>query len=69
MSDCPRAGRILFGCKFRARYDEHEPSDIFAHLFHTGQAAIEALKAGAKRSTYIHDVCVRCGRVIERKKP
>jgi hypothetical protein len=68
---CPRAGKLFGGCKFEARYDEPEPStDVFARCF--GTVFIETMDADqikAMRSSmrrYVRDICVRCGRTIER---
>ena len=67
MSECKRVGWRLFGCKFSGRYDTQEPADSDMHLFHSGQAAIEAIRAGIRKRVYVRDVCERCGRVVERK--
>lgn len=64
MTDCPRQGR-WFGCKFEPRYD----------LGAAGAGGnIQSLRASAaglekfRAKTYVRDddVCVRCGRALER---
>lgn len=62
MADCPRAGK-WFGCKFEARYDESKPGKDEWMMFREGPGANEA---NPVKVTYVHDVCVRCGRTIER---
>lgn len=60
---CPRAGR-LFGCKFEGRFDLSVPTamEIKGGTMAGQIAFLEASKA----ETYVRDVCVRCGKVIER---
>lgn len=58
---CPRAGRWIGGCKFEARYD---PGIDTRGIKATGMAA-ETI-AAAKRTVYIHDICIRCGKVVKR---
>lgn len=62
MSDCPRRGAWI-GCNFEPRYDL-SPADISRFESIKGNAAplLEALRS----KTYVHDICVRCGRVVER---
>ena len=71
-NDCPRVSRWIAGCKFEARYDE-EPaelvSEVVAEISRASDEAVRAIIRGNVRRTYIHDVCIRCGRTIERKDP
>lgn len=65
MSDCPRAGKLFRGCKFRPRYDTVEavlqnPAAIF--MSGTVHAPLPA------RRTYICDVCETCGKTLFRRK-
>jgi hypothetical protein len=64
MNDCPRVG-WMFGCKFEPRYDLSAP-DVSRFKKIDGPVApvLEATKA----KTYVCDVCVRCGKTIERNK-
>jgi hypothetical protein len=60
---CPREGKFIGGCKFEPRYDLGEPDlSEFTKL----TASPEALNA-LRTKTYVKDVCVRCGKTIERK--
>jgi hypothetical protein len=66
MSDCPRAGRLFGGCKFRPRFDTvsaTEP-DVFG-IFYSGPNPPRPTPA---KSTYICDVCERCGNVLFNRK-
>ncbi len=66
MSDCPRFGKFWNGCRFQARFDESEPTLEITQYRGSMVSYIEALKASKKR-TYVRDVCIRCGRTVERK--
>ncbi len=72
MSDCPRFGKLFGGCKFEARYDE--PS-LFDSVFGSGMYStikidgkIASVNDVVPMKTYVRDVCVRCGKSIERVK-
>jgi hypothetical protein len=58
---CPRAGRWIGGCKFEPRYSRI-PIKAEHAFWLIGQERIDSL---AKR-IYVRDVCVRCGKAIER---
>lgn len=63
MTDCPRLGK-WFGCRFQPRFDKSEPK--IDHSFqYTGSAGAERLEQ-FRQVTYVRDVCVRCGKTIER---
>lgn len=65
---CPRQGRTFGGCRFEARYDE-EP---MLYDFKTTDITLGAFRAfidGSRKRTSVRDVCIRCGRTIERQKP
>jgi hypothetical protein len=71
MVDCPRFGK-WFGCRFEPRYDE---PPLLSHIF--GDGMFSSIKIDGKMQTiedlipmkkYIRDVCVRCGKVVERQK-
>lgn len=55
-----------FGHKFVARYDIGEPDlSMFTSLKTRDMSGfVESMKP----KTYVHDVCVRCGQIVERKK-
>ena len=64
---CEREGRWIGGCRFEARYDK-TPAEFPDRLRKLGGDPgdfAEALE-GFRRVTYVRDVCVRCGRTIER---
>lgn len=63
--DCPRFNKWIRGCKFEARYDEGAPAVNDATGFSDG--VVRVIRA-SKSVTYVRDVCVRCGRTIERPK-
>jgi len=74
MADCPRFGKFFRGCLFAGRYDSIAPSaDVIAamrSIVDSGQleneiaGALEALSS----STYVRDICIRCGKTVERAK-
>lgn len=65
MSDCPRLGR-LNGCKFEPRYDTVSAvTPTFDAIFFSGVGAQP--KSTPERKTYVHDICVRCGKVVKRE--
>lgn len=65
MSDCRRFGKLFGGCKFVARYD-YDPKDI-DHYNGSITAFIELAEAMTKR-VYVKDICVRCGKTIDRQE-
>src|SRR5260221_14062069 len=64
MNSCPRFGKFVGGCLFEARYDKGEPklTHDFSYTGSSGAARLEQFR----QSTYIRDICVRCGKAIER---
>ncbi len=64
MSDCPRVGRLIGGCKFSPRYDVVKSPTPDAAFWHSGPR--QPVPQG--RSTYICDVCERCGKTLFRRK-
>ena len=67
LSDCPRQGRWFGGCCFEARYDKSAPDlPRYKHIKCNPGATTEFLD-GHRTVTYVRDVCVRCGRTIERQ--
>ncbi len=64
MSGCRRNHR------FEARYDTHASAPTLTKMSFesaTPQEAVELVNASkAKTITYVRDVCVRCGKTIER---
>ncbi len=62
--DCKRAGRIFGGCHFAPRYDLG-PADVSRFTSLSGAGAGSFLEK-LRKQTYVRDVCVRCGKTIER---
>jgi len=62
MSDCPRFGKWFGGCRFEPRYDTHLSDRLVKINTYCGD--MEALKD----KTYLVDVCVRCGKYVDRKQ-
>jgi hypothetical protein len=64
---CLNAGKWIGGCKFEARYDKVEPDSSLRRIANYSSTFspwfIEKLRV---KKTYVHDVCVRCGKTIER---
>lgn len=67
--DCPRRDKWFRGCRFEARYDL-SPADLsgFKSLKGRGSAGVALVNAMRKR-TYTRDICVRCGKAMERETP
>ena len=66
--ECPNSGRF-FGCRFEARYDTAaaDGEAVVNVIREVGtdddmEAAFDALRSRA----YVRDICVRCGRAVER---
>lgn len=64
---CPRAGKWFGGCKFSPRYDKSEPPNWAGNYRGAVGPLVEIIEA-AKAATYVRDVCVRCGKSIERAR-
>ena len=68
-NDCSRAGRWIGGCKFEARYDEgpvERVSEVVAEISRASDEAVRAIMRGNIQRNYVHDVCTRCGKTVER---
>jgi hypothetical protein len=61
-NDCALKGARFSGCKFEARYDL-SPVDV------SGLARLKSFEGNLdslRRRTYVHDICIRCGKVVDR---
>lgn len=66
-ANCPRVGRLFGACKFSPRYDLGAPTfPGDAGEFSTTANAAYVLMRESKPSTYVRDVCERCGKAVER---
>ena len=65
MSDCPRFGKLFRGCKFEARHDKG-PVEMDRGMELKGDGGGLVLER-FRRITYVRDVCIRCGKTVERK--
>ena len=64
---CPRIGKLWRSCKFEARYDVFEPSKALEDQLGRSWALSEKDKKALKvQNIYVQDVCVTCGRVVQR---
>jgi len=74
MTDCPRFGKFFRGCLFVGRYDSIAPTaEVIAamrSIVESGQLEDEIAEVlGALSSSiYVRDVCIRCGKTVERAK-
>lgn len=70
MSDCTNKGKFFIGCKFEPRYHTTEPSialiDLLERQWQVSEIDKERLVIHAE---YIHDVCIRCGKIIKTNEP
>lgn len=64
MNHCDRFGKLFRGCRFEPRYDM-SPADLtgFTELRHATETFMNTLRT----TTYVRDVCVTCGKTIERE--
>lgn len=63
MSDCPRFGKWLKGCRFEARYDKGAPKVEFEL---NGRGSAREILQACKPTTYVKDVCITCGKTVMR---
>lgn len=74
MSACAQAGKWFGGCHFEPRYDEPVLSDVEKTVGRSAWVKVEGTdKVGWQdqplgQKTYVHDICIRCGKVVERVK-
>lgn len=73
MTDCPRLGKFFGGCRFEARYDEPVVSEMEQYLGRDsryeavpGTTKLAWVKPPLGDRIYVQDVCIRCGKVVER---
>lgn len=64
MNHCARIGRVFGGCRFEARYDYGAPT-ILKTAAPIVDSVCDQIEASKPR-TYVRDVCVSCGKTIER---
>lgn len=55
---------LMDGHRFEARYDREPTADF--RLDQIALAALDRVLDAATKRTYVRDVCVRCGKTIER---
>jgi hypothetical protein len=70
-NDCARAGRWIGRCNFEARYDEtpaEHVSEVVAEINRASDEAVREIIRGNISRIYVRDVCVTCGKTIERSK-
>jgi hypothetical protein len=67
MNDCPRFGKLFNGCKFEARFDDGVPDQGKRGTIQGSDAeCIAAFFHGIRSKTYVHDICIRCGKTVKR---
>jgi hypothetical protein len=71
MSDCQHAGKWFGGCNFEPRYDEYAPDQALRDCvkYADGEVPAYVVKMLSRKTTYVCDICTRCGKTIERSKP
>lgn len=65
-NECKRAGRLIGGCKFEARYDVIPPEGFGMYDCGVVQFLLPHEIETRTKHIYVCDVCVRCGKAIER---
>lgn len=66
MSECERAGKWIGGCRFEARYELSAPGLKIES--YEGPRLVDVIEA-SRAKTYVHDICTRCGKVVQRPTP
>ncbi len=62
---CSRQGKMIGGCKFEPRYDIIEPTKELRQKISMQWSISEQDKEFlVRRTEYICDVCIRCGKVV-----
>lgn len=64
---CPRAGKWIRGCRFEARFDIGPGVVSDRAVAEAWPSDLPNLHRAAKPSTYVRDICVTCGRSVERE--
>jgi hypothetical protein len=62
MSDCPRFGKWVKGCKFVARYDTGPSQFEAGGAIETSVNGIVRIANEFRQITYAGDICVNCGK-------
>ena len=65
--ECPRAGKWIGGCRFEGRW-EYGASRPASFAWGISVADQERLTHATKPKTYVRDVCVTCGRTVEKQE-
>jgi hypothetical protein len=64
---CSRIGKLWRGCRFESRYDVFEPTVTLQKKLEAAWSITELDKEKLlMQKIYVQDVCIRCGRVIDR---
>ena len=63
MSKCNGLAGVLFGHKYQPRYNTGEPTVTSAKMSRGDPDNLIDLLDASKPSTYVHDVCTRCGAI------
>lgn len=61
---CPHTGKWI-GCRFEPRYDVGA-AEVPDRKLSIQNCDVPAVFAEFRPKTYIHDICTRCGKVVER---
>jgi hypothetical protein len=65
--DCARFHYLIGGCKFEPRYDEKRPAvDFFSTFSLEGMDSKDLCDLLKHGRVYVHDICVRCGKITKR---
>lgn len=68
MTDCERANRWFFGCRWEHMYDTKGPSEELAEQIRSSwQLPHWLAKLGVYEQKYVGSICVRCGKTVDRK--
>lgn len=65
---CQRAGKWFRGCRFEPRYDLGPGVVSDRAVSEAWPSDLPNLHRATKPKTYVRDVCVNCGRTIERQE-
>lgn len=66
MSECERAGKWFGACRFEERFDKGPPDTTKIGFKDISNVDGNAFFETCRPITYVHDICIRCGKVVSR---
>lgn len=66
--DCPRLGKWFRSCRFEARYSDGRGAISKEAIAEAWPSDLANIYRATKPRTYVRDVCVTCGRTVEKQE-